>query len=44
MPPANEFADLLDRIRRGDRDALGDLLSQYEPALRRFARARSRLA
>jgi RNA polymerase sigma-70 factor (ECF subfamily) len=39
MPPANEFADLLERIRQGDRDALGDLLRGYEPALRRFARA-----
>ncbi len=39
MPPANEFADLLERVRRGDREALGELLSQYEPALRRFARA-----
>jgi RNA polymerase sigma factor (sigma-70 family) len=38
MPPANEFADLLERIRQGDREALGALLSAYEPALRRFAR------
>lgn len=39
MPAANEFADLLERVRQGDRDALGTLLSEYEPALRRFARA-----
>lgn len=39
MPPTNEFADLLDRVRRGDREALGGLLREYEPALRRFARA-----
>jgi RNA polymerase sigma-70 factor (ECF subfamily) len=39
MPPASAFADLLERVRGGDRAALGDLLSQYEPALRRFARA-----
>jgi RNA polymerase sigma-70 factor (ECF subfamily) len=38
MPPANEFADLLERIRQGDREALGALLRDYEPALRRFAR------
>src|SRR5262245_44624024 len=39
MPPANEFADLLERIRLGDRGALGELLGKYEPALRRFARS-----
>ena len=39
MLPANEFADLLERIRQGDREALGKLLSDYEPALRRFARS-----
>jgi RNA polymerase sigma factor (sigma-70 family) len=39
MPPANKFAGLLERVRHGDREALGDLLGQYEPALRRFARA-----
>src|SRR5262245_32797897 len=39
MPPANEFAELLERVRQGDRAALVSLLTQYEPALRRFARA-----
>jgi RNA polymerase sigma factor (sigma-70 family) len=39
MPSANEFEDLLGRIRQGDREALGALLSEYEPALRRAARA-----
>lgn len=39
MPPTNEFADLLERVRLGDREALGALLTEYEPALRRFARS-----
>lgn len=38
MLPANQFADLLERIHQGDREALGRLLSDYEPALRRVAR------
>ena len=39
MAADNEFAELLERVRQGDRSALGQLLSEYEPALRRFARA-----
>jgi RNA polymerase sigma-70 factor (ECF subfamily) len=39
MLPANEFAVLLERVRGGDREALGELLREYEPALQRFARA-----
>jgi RNA polymerase sigma-70 factor (ECF subfamily) len=39
MGAENEFAELLERVRQGDRSALGQLLSEYEPALRRFARA-----
>lgn len=39
MPPANEFAEMLDRVRQGDREALAGLLRDYEPALRRFAHA-----
>jgi RNA polymerase sigma factor (sigma-70 family) len=38
MQPVNEFAELLERVRGGDREALGALLSDYESALRRFAR------
>jgi RNA polymerase sigma-70 factor (ECF subfamily) len=39
MLPANEFATLLEQVRQGDRAALGRLLGEYEPALRRFARS-----
>jgi RNA polymerase sigma factor (sigma-70 family) len=39
MPPAaNEFQALLEQARQGDRKAMGELLRQYEPQLRLYAR------
>ena len=38
QPAGNDFQDLLDRARRGDRAAMGELLSQYESPLRRVVR------
>lgn len=39
MPPADvEFKDLLEQARQGDRDAVAELLRQYEPQLRVYAR------
>jgi RNA polymerase sigma-70 factor (ECF subfamily) len=37
---AESSADLLDRVRQGDQDALDTLLRRYVPALRRWAKGR----
>src|SRR5262245_8004552 len=37
--PADDFADLLARVRAGDPDAAADLVRRYEPAIRVAARA-----
>jgi RNA polymerase sigma factor (sigma-70 family) len=38
--PGQEFADLLDRARRGHADAMARLVQQYEPQVLRVARRR----
>ena len=40
MPDANDFAELIRRIRRGDAQAAQELIRSYEPAIRREARLR----
>lgn len=34
-----DFSDLMDRVRSGEEEALAELITQYEPAVRRAARA-----
>src|SRR5580704_19564293 len=40
MPEANDFADLIRRVRSGDEAAATELVQRYEPAIRRAVRIR----
>src|SRR6516164_2725471 len=40
MPEANDFQDLIRRVRAGEEEAATDLVRRYEPAIRRAVRIR----